>query len=333
MTCYGSTTFKTGYTPFGEEYEATGSSPIDYIGQACDSVTGLCLMGSRFYSPLLGRLLQRDTDPGNTLLPLSMNAYVYSGDNPTTYSDPTGHSWWSGVWDFMDSIERVDLFVMMTALTAAEMATCDGVVASEQIADDVGGCIRQACGAASVAGFGAGLIAIGLYYIFLDGAAVTIGGLILLGFAAVGGRIRDRIHRGKWLEFDSSGSPTCFFEGITFFLRPLDPLGPPEFHHLRGLPVTHAAHSLYLPNGFSMLRGGESKSMNQHEVQKGRSTPLFTFSCLPTVIAPLLGAALFVPVGVVYALDLLYSFTLWNLWGFSICLVLDLALVYTVKSW
>ena len=51
-------------------------------------------MGARYYDPVIGRFLSVDPqlDAGT---PAQFNAYVYSGNNPVTYSDPSGLSWFS----------------------------------------------------------------------------------------------------------------------------------------------------------------------------------------------------------------------------------------------
>lgn len=61
-----------------------------------DVGTGLVLLGARYYDPVMGRFLSVDPqlDPGT---PAQFNAYVYSGNNPITYSDPSGLSWLSDI--------------------------------------------------------------------------------------------------------------------------------------------------------------------------------------------------------------------------------------------
>lgn len=61
-----------------------------------DAGTGLVLLGARYYDPVIGRFLSVDPqlDAGT---PAQFNAYVYSGNNPVTYSDPSGLSWLSNI--------------------------------------------------------------------------------------------------------------------------------------------------------------------------------------------------------------------------------------------
>ncbi|MBL0887597.1 hypothetical protein HGK34_15130 [Myceligenerans sp. I2] len=61
-----------------------------------DSATGLVLLGARYYDTGLGRFIS--TDPQlNAANPAQFNAYVYSGNNPVTFSDPSGLSWLSSI--------------------------------------------------------------------------------------------------------------------------------------------------------------------------------------------------------------------------------------------
>jgi RHS repeat-associated protein len=55
-----------------------------------DTETGLYKMGARYYQPDVGRWLTRDKYEGEQTATQSLNRYVYSLNNPTTYADPSG---------------------------------------------------------------------------------------------------------------------------------------------------------------------------------------------------------------------------------------------------
>lgn len=79
------------YTPFGDKRSGTlptGTSN-GFLGNTEDTSTGLSLLGARAYDPHLGRFLSTDplSAPYN---PQGLNAYTYSLNNPTNFSDPTG---------------------------------------------------------------------------------------------------------------------------------------------------------------------------------------------------------------------------------------------------
>ena len=46
---------------------------------------------ARFYNPDTGRFISSDPDPGDIRVPISINnQYVYTGNNPINYVDPSG---------------------------------------------------------------------------------------------------------------------------------------------------------------------------------------------------------------------------------------------------
>lgn len=79
-------------TPFGE---VRGTRPTvwpgtkGFVGGTQDTTTGLTHLGAREYDPATGRFLS--VDPLlETGKPQTLNGYTYSGNNPTTFTDPTG---------------------------------------------------------------------------------------------------------------------------------------------------------------------------------------------------------------------------------------------------
>jgi RHS repeat-associated protein len=80
------------YDPWGDPVgTAPGSWPDDlgYVGKPADSGTGLDLVGARQYNPVTGSFtsLDPDLEEGS---PQQMGGYTYAGDNPATFSDPSG---------------------------------------------------------------------------------------------------------------------------------------------------------------------------------------------------------------------------------------------------
>ncbi|WP_157550001.1 RHS repeat domain-containing protein [Microbacterium sp. Leaf161] len=65
------------------------SSGTGYMNKPVTASTGLTTVGARTYDPVLGKFLS--VDPViDTNLPQQNTGYTYSGNNPTTYMDPTG---------------------------------------------------------------------------------------------------------------------------------------------------------------------------------------------------------------------------------------------------
>src|SRR5581483_959340 len=59
-----------------------------YRGQYNDSLTQLDYYGARYYDPLVGLFLSADKVQGNAE---GMDPYSYVGENPETYTDPSGN--------------------------------------------------------------------------------------------------------------------------------------------------------------------------------------------------------------------------------------------------
>jgi len=77
------------YGPYGDPRYSTGTLPtsIGFTGQQADSVTGLDYYVARYYDPVVGGFLSPDSVQGNAQ---GMNPYAYVGNNPETWTDPTG---------------------------------------------------------------------------------------------------------------------------------------------------------------------------------------------------------------------------------------------------
>ncbi|MCW4384189.1 polymorphic toxin-type HINT domain-containing protein [Salinibacterium sp. SYSU T00001] len=105
--------------PFGAtRAESTGDVPGDhrFLGAVRDAGTGLTLLGARYYDAVTGVFISPDPllDPANTA---QFNAYVYSGNNPITWADPSGLSWWS---DFTKTVTKGFKAVGKALTTAAK---------------------------------------------------------------------------------------------------------------------------------------------------------------------------------------------------------------------
>ena len=95
---------RASYTPYGTQRPINGTWQSDYkwLNQPLDPSTGLVQTGARLYDPTLGQFISADPLL-NTTMP---NPYVYAGNNPTTFSDPSGlwgwgdvTSWASNTWN------------------------------------------------------------------------------------------------------------------------------------------------------------------------------------------------------------------------------------------
>jgi|WetSurMetagenome_2_1015567.scaffolds.fasta_scaffold83272_2 RHS repeat-associated protein len=81
------------YKPFGAAVGISGSDKFTYAGEMLDSPTGLVYLSARYYDPQLGRFYALDPELGRITNPETLNRYVYCGNNPVKYVDPTGKIW------------------------------------------------------------------------------------------------------------------------------------------------------------------------------------------------------------------------------------------------
>lgn len=62
-----------------------------FTGQQQETADGLYHYGARLYNTDIARFPQSDTVIPNAFDPQTLNRYSYVGNNPTNYTDPTGH--------------------------------------------------------------------------------------------------------------------------------------------------------------------------------------------------------------------------------------------------
>jgi RHS repeat-associated protein len=92
--------------PYGN---ARGTAPAawpgqrGFVGGTNDPSTALVHLGARDYDPTIGKFISVDPLMDSTD-PQSLNAYVYGNNNPITFSDPDGMSWFSSI---VESIKTV----------------------------------------------------------------------------------------------------------------------------------------------------------------------------------------------------------------------------------
>jgi len=80
------------YTPYGEliEHNGTSENSFLYTGEQLDSETDNYYLRARYYSPQQARFTSIDPFEGRIYEPNTLNDYIYAGDNPIRYVDPSG---------------------------------------------------------------------------------------------------------------------------------------------------------------------------------------------------------------------------------------------------
>lgn len=93
LSTAGTVTAQALYSPYGTVRYASGTMPTahGYTGQLADAATGLDYYGARYYDPALGQFGATDTTKDG------LDGYAYVGDDPETYTDPSGHALTYGV--------------------------------------------------------------------------------------------------------------------------------------------------------------------------------------------------------------------------------------------
>jgi RHS repeat-associated protein len=88
----GAVTLAKSYRPYGETLSSAGigSSPFAFTGEQVDNYIKLIFLRSRYYSPLTGTFISRDSWEGVASSPMSYNRWLYGYGNPIKYVDPTG---------------------------------------------------------------------------------------------------------------------------------------------------------------------------------------------------------------------------------------------------
>jgi RHS repeat-associated protein len=180
------------YGPYGQVLSRNGAGTADQgfaTGQPLGP--GLVLLGARWYSPRIGRFLSPDSLIGDASDPLAWNFYAYCRDNPTSYVDPSGRSFWGIFAAVLATVAIVALAVIVSVVTfgiaspgaaaltvAGVSVTWGAVFAATMVGIAAGGVIGGI--AAARAGGDAGDIVLGV----LVGGAV--GGWAAFGAAFAG---------------------------------------------------------------------------------------------------------------------------------------------------
>jgi RHS repeat-associated protein len=104
----------TAYSPFGETYDNTASSNLDFTGHFQDTQSGLYDFLNREYSTV-GRWISPDPAGLNAVditNPQSWNRYAYALNNPMSYIDPTGLEcvWDDGSYDSSGDPDTGDVY-------------------------------------------------------------------------------------------------------------------------------------------------------------------------------------------------------------------------------
>jgi len=85
-------TLSKTYDPYSVVSMTSGSSQTSYgyTGEYTGDYNGLVYLRARYYAPINGRFISRDTWVGDAKNPITYDKWVYASANPVYYMDPSG---------------------------------------------------------------------------------------------------------------------------------------------------------------------------------------------------------------------------------------------------
>jgi RHS repeat-associated protein len=169
------------------------TATIGFAGGELDPASGLLYLKARYYHPKFGRFLSVDPIVQDMFVPVAWNAYAYCRNNPQSYVDPTGRSWWQILVGALAVVAIVALTVVSILtfgattplLVVAIGLVAGGVVggiAASQAGGDFGDILLGVLVGAAVGGWAA------FASVFAGGAVASALGIkgTLLGAIAAG---------------------------------------------------------------------------------------------------------------------------------------------------
>ncbi|HVS00368.1 MAG TPA: RHS repeat-associated core domain-containing protein, partial [Thermoanaerobaculia bacterium] len=91
----GAVSAQVDYLPYGEVFQLTGKDNFraKFSAKELDEASGLYYFNARYYDPRTGRFTSADTQlvGGPDQSAAALNLYAYTGNNPVSYTDPSGH--------------------------------------------------------------------------------------------------------------------------------------------------------------------------------------------------------------------------------------------------
>jgi len=116
----GGIIYESNYEPFGVSSGEEGSEDYRYTGKHEDT-TGLYYFGARYYEPVTGRFITRDTVMGKLFDPQPQNKYVYCLNNPHKYIDPDGEFAHIAVGAFIGASINMGMYTFTNILAGTDL--------------------------------------------------------------------------------------------------------------------------------------------------------------------------------------------------------------------
>ncbi len=114
----GAEILRLTYDPYGQVLTRNGVAVApNGFGTGEDIGHGLLLLGARWYSPRMGRFISPDPMVGDIGDAAAWNAYAYCRCNPTSYTDPSGRSFWKIFGAILATVAIIAVAVIVTVCT------------------------------------------------------------------------------------------------------------------------------------------------------------------------------------------------------------------------
>ncbi len=128
----GTVTDTYDYNTWGNEVNTTGSTPNAHLyrGEEYDSDLGSYYLRARYFNPVAGRFLTRDSRDAELLDPTTFHRYLYAAGDPVNRRDPTGHGAVMD-WGFLVDVDQVLINATKATLVTATAVMIDCIWETE----------------------------------------------------------------------------------------------------------------------------------------------------------------------------------------------------------
>ena len=115
-----------------QNIDDSDANAFRYCGEYYDAEIGTIYLRARYYDPIIGRFISRDSYSGKNEDPLSLNLYTYCHNNPIIGIDPSGHyadtmgNFWSELQYLFSCIANTLSSYTSTYLGCGALAAADG---------------------------------------------------------------------------------------------------------------------------------------------------------------------------------------------------------------
>jgi RHS repeat-associated protein len=137
----GTVSDRYAYDPYGNVTASSGTvaNPWQFAGGYYDASTGLTKFGNRYYDSTSGHWTQADTLSGNLTNPQSLNRFVYAGDNPVNFVDPSGNNLLGALFGLGTTLVGIGVGILGAPIIGGILTAVGVGLGIDAVACDLGG--------------------------------------------------------------------------------------------------------------------------------------------------------------------------------------------------